>query len=113
MPDETLRITNNEEKSRYEIVIGDQVAFLDYRRRGDSIVLLHTEVPVALRERGLGRRLAKHALDQARRDGLGVIVKCPFITTWLKRHREYDDIVVARVHDTGEIERYQPPEGPR
>lgn len=113
MPDETPAIVDDEAQRRYEIVIDGHVAFLDYRRRDESIILVHTEVPLPLRDRGLAQRLARHALDTARQDGLEVIVKCPFITTWLKRHREYDDIVVARVHETGEVERFQPPEGPR
>lgn len=113
MPDETPAIGDNATKRRYEIVIGEHVAFLDYRRRDDSIILLHTEVPVPLRDRGLAQQLARHALDRARLDGLEVIVKCPFITVWLKRHHEYDDIVVARVHETGEVERLQPPDGPK
>jgi uncharacterized protein len=113
MPDETPTIDDNEQKRRYEIVIGDQISFLDYRRRDGSVILVHTEVPESLRGQGLGQRLARHALDEARRNGLEVIVKCPFLTTWLKRHKEYDDIVVSRVHETGEVERYTPPTGPK
>lgn len=108
-----VTIGDNETKQRYEAAIGDQVAFLDYRRRDGSVVLVHTEVPEAFRGQGLGQRLATHAFDDARRKGLKVIVKCPFLTSWLKRHREYDDIVVARLHETGEVERYEPPTEPR
>lgn len=113
MPHRTVPISDNEEKRRYEIVVGDQVSFLDYRRRNGSVVLVHTEVPESQRGRGIGQRLARHALDEARRNGLEVVVKCPFVTAWLKRHTEYDDIVVARVHETGEVERYNPPTEPR
>jgi predicted GNAT family acetyltransferase len=108
----SLDITDRPERSRYEIVIGDQVAYLDYRRRDDRVILVHTEVPVSLRNRGLGTVLAKHGLDEARRSGQEVIVKCPFITTWLRRHHQYDDIIVARVEEDGSVER-QTPDGPR
>ena len=112
MPDEQPQIADNVERNRYEIVIGDHVAYLDYRRRERFIVLVHTEVPEALRERGLGGKLARHALDAARTAGVEVVVKCPFVTTWLKRHREYDDIVVARIAEDARNSG-QPPTEPR
>lgn len=99
-------------RERYEIVMGDQVAVLEYRQHGDHVILVHTEVPEPLRERGLGGMLARHALDEARRAGQKVVVKCPFVTTWLRRHHEYDDIVVARVVEDAQADP-QPPGEPR
>jgi predicted GNAT family acetyltransferase len=107
---ENVTVTDRPELNRYEIAIGDEIAFLDYRRREDHVILVHTEVPVALRNRGLGTILAKHGLDEARRDGLQVIVKCPFITSWLRRHRQYDDIVMARVREDGAVAPQRPDE---
>jgi predicted GNAT family acetyltransferase len=98
-------IADNPKLSRYEMIVNGEVAFLSYRRKPDNILLSHTEVPEVFRGRGYGTLLAKHALDEARREGKQVIVKCPFVTTWLKRHHEYDDIIIARVADTGEIKR--------
>lgn len=94
-------VADRPDLNRYEIVIGDQVAFLTYRRRDDHVVLNHTEVPESLRGQGLGQVLAKHALDEARRAEANVVVRCPFVTSWLRRHKEYDDIVIARVPESG------------
>lgn len=112
MTDETPIISDNTALNRYEIAVGDQVAFLTYRRRPGSVLLAHTEVPVSLRGQGLGQALARHGLDEARQTGEHVVVKCPFVTAWLKRHPEYDDIVVARVAESGEVDR-QPPRQPK
>ena len=112
MTDSTPPISDNTSLNRYEIAVGDLVAFLTYRRRPGSVLLAHTEVPVSLRGKGLGQALAKHGLDEARQTGEHVVVKCPFVTAWLKRHPEYDDIVVARVAESGEVDR-QPPREPR
>lgn len=105
-------VADKPERERYEIVMGDQVAFLQYRTRDHHVILVHTEVPVALRERGLGGMLARHALDEARRAGQKVVVKCPFVTTWLRRHHEYNDLVVARVVEDAQSEP-RPPREPR
>lgn len=105
-------IVDRTDLNRYELAVDDDVAFLAYRRKPDHVLLVHTEVPEVFRGRGFGGLLAKYALDEARRDGVGVIVKCPFVTAWLRRHREYDDIVVARITDDGAVDR-QPPREPR
>jgi hypothetical protein len=110
MSDAIATVVDRPESNRYEIVIGDQIAFLTYRRGSDNWLLAHTEVPEGLRGKGLGDILAKRALDDARRAGIKVIVKCPFITAWLRRHHEYDDIIVARVADSGQVDRQSPRE---
>jgi predicted GNAT family acetyltransferase len=79
---------------RYEARLdGTVVGFSEYRRVGERIVFLHTEVDEAYEGRGFGSRLARGALDDARARGLRVSAKCPFIAAYLRRHRDYDDIV--------------------
>jgi predicted GNAT family acetyltransferase len=112
MADAAAQVKDRPERNRYELVVDDETAFLTYRRKPDHTLLAHTEVPVSLRGRGLGQKLAKHALDEARHTGSHVIVKCPFVTAWLKSHPEYDDIVIARVTQDGDVSR-QPPNDPR
>jgi predicted GNAT family acetyltransferase len=84
---------DNEALARYEIVEEEGTAILTYRRKEDYIILAHTEVPEALRGRNLANRLARHALDQARAAGLQVVVKCPFVAAFVRRHPEYADLV--------------------
>jgi predicted GNAT family acetyltransferase len=112
MTDAIATVFDRPDENRYEIIVGDQIAFLAYRRRDDQWILVHTEVPEGLRGQGLGQILARHALDDARRSGVHVIVKCPFVTAWLRRHNEYDDIIVARVAESGQVDR-QTPDEPR
>jgi len=112
MADETVKVDDRPENNRYEIVVDGQVAYLTYRKKPDHVLLAHTEVPMSLRGQGLGQVLARHAMDEARRTGTHVVVKCPFVTAWLRSHREYDDLVIARVSEDGDVNR-QPPTEPR
>lgn len=82
-------VRDNEELSRYELEADGSIAFLTYRRSERALVLIHTEVPDALRGRNLGGRLAKHALDAGRAGGLRIGVRCPFVKAWIERHPEY------------------------
>jgi predicted GNAT family acetyltransferase len=105
MAEAPTRVEDRPERNRYEIVVDGQVAFLTYRRKDGHVLLAHTEVPESLRGQGLGQELARHALDEARNTGTHVVVKCPFVTAWLRHHKEYADIVVARVADNGDVGR--------
>jgi predicted GNAT family acetyltransferase len=89
-----VMVRDNEAASRYEIEVDGETAFLVYERRPNSIVLVHTDVPESLGGRGLGGVLARHALDTARAAGTRVVVQCPFVQAWLRRHPDYRDIVV-------------------
>lgn len=87
------RVRDNIDAERYEIDVGGELAFLEYSRTKNVISLIHTEVPESLRGHGLGPMLAKWALDAARAEGRRVLVICPFIKTYLRRHPEYQTLV--------------------
>jgi predicted GNAT family acetyltransferase len=88
-----IEVVDNVERHRYEAQVEGDPAFLDYRLEPGAIVLVHTQVPKALEGHGIAQALVKHALDDARRRGLGVVPVCPFVGAWIKRHPEYADLV--------------------
>lgn len=84
------------ERKRFEASVdGELAGFLVYRLRPGLLALIHTEVEERFEGHGLGGRLARFALDQAREQGLAVLPFCPFVNDWMKRHREYVDLVPA------------------
>lgn len=90
---QTAPVTNNEAESRFEITVDGRTGFLNYHRRGNSMVLIHTEVPPELEGRGLGGSLARAALEHARSEGLRAVPRCPFVAAWMERHPEYNDLL--------------------
>ena len=66
---EKYTLENNEARSRYEFVLGDDTAYVDYERTGRTIVLTHTFVPEAYEGRGVGRQLVAAVLADIRRQG--------------------------------------------
>jgi predicted GNAT family acetyltransferase len=88
-----MQIADNAAKSRFETTVDGETASLLYRLAGDTITLVHTEVPVALGGRGIGGELARAALDSARARGLKVVPTCPFVRAYIARHPEYADLV--------------------
>jgi len=80
----------------YEATLGGAPAgHLLFRREGDLVVLVHTEVDPAFEGRGIGGALARFALDDIRSAGLRVRPQCPFVRSWIDKHPGYEDLVAA------------------
>ena len=91
-----LAVVDNPALSRVEARLGDAVAgFAAYVDRPGQRVFTHTEVDPAYEGQGIGGRLARASLDQARADGLRVVPRCPFIRAWIDKHPDYADLVDA------------------
>jgi len=86
-------LTDNTDRQRFEMAVDGSVAFVTYRLHGDTLTLLHTEVPQALGGSGIGSALAQNVLDEARRRGLHVIPRCEFLAGYIQRHPAYADLV--------------------
>jgi hypothetical protein len=54
---------------------------------------LHTEVPEALRGRGIAGELAKTGLEYARDNQLKVDVVCPLVANYISKHPEFQPLV--------------------
>ena len=86
-------VGDNPAKGRFEMASGDGVAFVEYTRAGDRIVLTHTEVPQALSGQGVGSKLVRGTLDAVRAEGLKVVPRCGFVAAYVERHPEYRDLL--------------------
>jgi len=92
-PDDAT-VVNVPQAHRYELLLGGRrIGLLAYRQRQDRIAFIHTEISPGCEGRGFGSRLARGALDDARRQGLAVIPISPFIARFIQRHSEYLDLV--------------------
>ncbi|HKN99652.1 MAG TPA: GNAT family N-acetyltransferase, partial [Pseudonocardiaceae bacterium] len=75
-----MTVTDDKAAHRYELRDGDEVVgFVEYHFYGDEMAFLHTEVKPERGGQGLGSRLIKAALDDARERGLRVLPYCPFV----------------------------------
>jgi len=87
------QVVDNAAHNRFEMHHGGDTAFLLYRRHGNSIQLIHTEVPVSLRGKGIGSKLVEGVLHLAQQQKLSVTPLCPFVADFLKTHPQYLDVV--------------------
>src|SRR5687768_4732938 len=92
---DNIEVQHNEAESRFEILLDGQLAFAEYQRAGNYIIFTHTEVPDAFAGRGFGGKLAYTALEHAKAQGYRVQALCPFMNTYVKRHKEYHPITLG------------------
>lgn len=86
-------VTHNEDAHRFEATVDGLPSLITYRRFPDRIVLEHTEVPEPFQHQGLAAKLTRAALDFARAHQLRVVPLCPYVSSFLRRHREYQDLL--------------------
>lgn len=87
------QITDNADRNRYELPVGDQVAVVTYNLSPPNLMITETLVPQALEGQGLASRLAKHVIDDARARGLVILPVCPFFSAFFQKHPEHSDVV--------------------
>ena len=86
-------VRDNPAQSRYEMDVEGGVAFATYRADDRTVYVNHTEVPRALRGRGLGDELVRGTLDLIRASGRKVVPRCGFVSIFVRRHPEYHDLL--------------------
>jgi hypothetical protein len=91
---ETLEVVDVPERRRFEARLGSKlVGISQYELRDQVIALLHTEIDADQEGKGFGSQLARAVLADVRARGVSVIVRCPFLAAYVRRHQaEYPDI---------------------
>lgn len=90
---DAVAVTHNEAAHRFEATVNGLRSLLTYRRYSDRIALLHTEVPAPIEGRGIAAKLTGAALDFARANHLRVVPLCPYVSSFLRQHHEYHDLL--------------------
>ena len=91
---ERIEVADAPARERYELSIDGEVAgFSAYRVRPGLIAFIHTEVDERFQGRGIGDQLIRFALEDARARSLAVLPFCPFVKSFIERHREFEALV--------------------
>jgi len=89
-----IRVVDVPERSRFEVLVdGEMAGFTEYRRRPGLIAFIHTLIDPRFEGHGLGSKLVRTALSDARSEGLSVLPFCPFVRGYIAGHTNYLDLV--------------------
>ena len=83
-----------ESKGRYFIRQDGHEAELTYSKAGAKMIIIdHTGVPDFFRGQGLGAKLVRRAVDDARKEGKKIVPLCPFAKSYIEAHPELQDVL--------------------
>jgi len=82
-------VRDNPALQRFELDVGDAVAFANYRIANGSVIITHTETPRALRGHGIASQLVEGALRLIAARNQKVVAGCSFVVDYLLRHPEW------------------------
>jgi len=86
-------LTINDALRHLELEIEGTIAFIEFKLSQGKLFLIHTEVPAALKGKGAGNSIVQKALQYAKDNHFKIVPICPFIQTYLKKYKEWNDIV--------------------
>jgi uncharacterized protein len=86
-------VRDNPSQGRFELDAGGETAIAYYLRKPGVITFTHTEVPSSLAGQGIGSKLTRGALELARAEGVRVIARCPFVSAFIAKHTEFQELL--------------------
>ena len=86
-------VQDNTTRNRFELDLGGQITFADYRRDGETLVIRHVEAPPALRGKGAADKLMQGIVEKARAEGLKILPRCGYAASWMRRHSAHHDLL--------------------
>lgn len=90
-----MSFRDNPPQRRYELDMGGDIAWADYRQDGDRLVITHVEAPAALRGTGAAGQLMAAVVEDARAKQMRIVPQCGYAAAWLRRHPEHADLVAG------------------
>ena len=87
------QLHNDTARHRYELTIDGQVCFVDYQEQAGTVLLMHVEVPPALRGSGAASTLMQAVMDEIGEQKRKAKPICSYAAVWLQRHRDYHALV--------------------
>jgi predicted GNAT family acetyltransferase len=87
-------VRDNPALKRFELDLNGATAAAYYQLSPGVITFTHTEVPPEMAGHGIGSQLVRGALEAARAQGLKVVPKCPFVSAYMAKHAEFNDLLL-------------------
>jgi predicted GNAT family acetyltransferase len=84
---------NNLHVSRFELEAEGLITFANYHLNQNILTITHVETPVEQRGSGFAGKLMEEIAKKARAENLKIIPVCSYAALWLRRHKEFQDLV--------------------
>ncbi len=90
-----LEVKHDIQNQKFFILVEGREAYLRYIiGDNNSMNMIKTYVPPDLRNKGIAAKVVLKGMQYARENNLNVIPTCSYVETFLKRHKEFRDLVI-------------------
>jgi predicted GNAT family acetyltransferase len=89
----TDHFADNRSRNRYELRVGEHMAFADYQHHPGLVSLTHVEAAIPLRGTGAAGRLMEQIVATVRAEGGKIRPVCSYAVAWMRRHPEHGDLL--------------------
>ena len=94
MPSTEHKISLNRAHDRFELLTDGKLSLVTYFQPDEhTLALVHTEVHPDLEGQGIGSNLVQQVLEYTEQHGLKIVPLCPFVSTYIKRHPDWQRVV--------------------
>jgi len=85
----------NKKLSRFELEVDGHIAFATFDLSEKNLSINYVFAPEALRGTGAAGKLMEEISQYARQENLKITPICGYAALWLKRHKEYHDLLAS------------------
>ena len=96
---DALNVIHNEAEGQFETWIDGQLSKLDYMQDGNTMVITHVGVHPEHRGQGVAGKITEVALEYAKQKSYRVIPMCPYVATYIRRHRQYLELTKQQIDE--------------
>lgn len=89
-----MNVIHQKEKNRFVLQINNQLAKVDYVIKDKKMYLTHSEVPIALRGKGIGKELVLQTFTLLTKEGYQAVAVCSYIKAIAQRSPEWKNIIL-------------------
>ncbi|MDW3646010.1 MAG: GNAT family N-acetyltransferase [Bacteroidia bacterium] len=86
-------ITHDTSRNRFVLNLGEDEAFITYNMQGDTLYLLHSEVPAHLRGGGIGKQLVDKTFMYIQEHQLKAVALCSYIQLIRDRNPAWRNLI--------------------
>ncbi|RYD68458.1 MAG: N-acetyltransferase [Verrucomicrobiaceae bacterium] len=86
-------VVDQPDRQRFALEEEGKLAYADYRREENLLIIPYVHADPALRGKGTAGRLMSGMLEIVRARGEKVRPVCGYAATWIQRHPDYQDLL--------------------
>lgn len=86
-------LINNQEAHQFQMVVDEQQSFIEYKKEGDKMILVHTEVARTQQGKGIARAMVVKTFQYLDEHHLTMVPVCAYIRSFLKNNPQWNRLV--------------------